>query len=405
VRGEDASLSAAGPLAAESHGPGPSREPAGIYLHWPFCARKCPYCDFFTFGREHPTFNRSGDYLRALLDDIGSAPDRFELSAPPPADTIYFGGGTPSLLTGGELRAILSAVAGVFDLLPEAEVTLEVNPTAAGRGLAESLEAGVNRLSIGCQSLREENLALLGRDHDAPAARATVAAARRLGCRNVSVDVMFGLPGERLASFVQDLEELLALGPDHLSAYALTFHEGTPFKRWRDEGRLPPVDEDAAAAMFEWLMDRAAGAGFEHYEVSNWCRPGRRSRHNSKYWRRCDVFAFGASAHGIVGGARYENPRDLDRYLGGELPSGPAEARASSPGRSDQAEIMMLASRRVEGVPWEELSAWLGGDPQVLFRSEIRGLVRDGLLEPGCERFRLTRRGLLFADAVARRFF
>lgn len=382
-------------------------EAAGCYVHWPFCARKCPYCDFYTFGREHPDFDQAGRYAEALLAEIRGGAGRGERRAR--IDTIYLGGGTPSLIEPAVLGEMLDALRDRFEVEAGAEVTLEVNPTAAeAERLGAYRELGVNRLSIGCQSFQEKFLRLLGRDHDAAEARRAPALARSLGYDNLSIDLMFGLPEQTLAEFEADVEAAMELEPEHLSAYGLTLHEGTPYARWDREGRWRRPEMDEEAAMFELLLDRLAVAGYEHYEISNWARPGRASRHNRKYWSRCDVHAFGASAHGVLGGRRYSNVRDLRRYLdtaGGTRGIAQVEEEPPQTERARGGEIMMLALRRTAGVGWEEINAWLGGDAREIYREELAMLGEEGLIGAGEEGLRLTRRGLLLADRVMGEFF
>jgi oxygen-independent coproporphyrinogen-3 oxidase len=381
----------------------------GVYVHWPFCARKCPYCDFFTFGREHPQFESSKSYLGALVEEIETARERFGINEPAAIDTIYFGGGTPSLMAPEEIEFVLGAVRTSFKVAHGAEITMEVNPTAAEvERLRAARGLGVNRLSVGCQSFNEKFLQILGRDHDAPMARRALERIREIGFENCSLDLMFGLPGQTLEEFREDLETAIAIGPEHVSAYGLTLHEGTPFKRWHREGRWRLPESEIEAAMFELLIERLGEAGYVHYEISNWARLGLESRHNSKYWRRCDVFAFGASAHGVIGGARYSNPRDLGRYMGsGELASRSLAVAESAPEsqRARAGEAMMLALRRIGGVTWDELEEWIGEDPRVIYKCEIEKLFGEGLIAADDERVSLTRRGILLADSVMEEFF
>lgn len=380
-------------------------EPAGIYLHWPFCERKCPYCDFYTFGREHPSFKFGPKYLDALVDEIETAPARLGFTGKPAADTVYFGGGTPSLMGEGAVGRVLAALHRVFEISPGAEVTLEVNPTTAeSAGLGRLLAIGVNRLSVGCQSFSDRVLAELGRVHDAETARRAIRRMREAGAENLSLDLIFGAPTQTLADLGADLDELLSFAAEHVSAYNMTVHDGTPFARRSSQGRLPLPDEDEQVAMFGLMIDRLAAAGYEHYEISNWARPGRRSRHNSKYWRRCDVYAFGVAAHGVIGGARMENPRDLAQYLriGDRILARPSDPPADE--RARRGEIMMLALRRVDGVAWDEIDDWMGADAREYYRPEVGRLERDGLIETAPV-LRLTRRGILIADTVMEAFF
>lgn len=410
------------PAAGPRDAPARVGEPAGVYVHYPYCARKCPYCDFYTFGAEHPAFVGRGGYAGALIAEIRRSGNAARPEDPPPRiDTVYFGGGTPSLMPPEELGAILSALRERFELAGDTEITLEVNPTAAEAGrLGPARELGVNRLSIGCQSFDDRFLRLLGRDHDAAAARSVPRMARALGFENISVDLMFGLPGQTVGDLRSDLAEALALEPSHLSAYGLTLHEGTPFKRWHAEGRFVTPGEEVELEQFALMMDGLADAGFEQYEISNWARPGRRSRHNCKYWRGADVFAFGASAHGVIGGRRTENPRDLGVYLRGEAtPRVGEESPAPSPDgrlRSAMGEIMMLAIRRIDGVPWTEINDWAAAwitpshgdealpDARGYYEAELLELHRRGWIHEPAEGIRLTREGVFMADSAAEKF-
>lgn len=382
-------------------------QPAGVYVHWPFCARKCPYCDFYTFGREHRNFDLSAAYHRALLEEIGRKDSGAPESPPPRIDTLYFGGGTPSLIEPEALNEILTALDRRFDVAPGTEITVEVNPTAAdAERLGPYRELGVNRLSIGCQSFQDRFLEILGRDHDAGAARRIPRLARELGYENFSVDLMFGLPHQTLEEFETDLNAALELEPAHLSAYGLTLHEGTPFARWDREGRWPRRDIEDEASMFELLIDRMAAAGYEHYEISNWAKPGRQSRHNRKYWSASDIHAFGVSAHGVIGGRRFSNPRDLNAYIAASHETTFSVAEEPPSGeRARAGEVMMLALRRLPGVDWDELTGWMGADPRRIYREEFAELHSSGLLIADDSGLRLTRRGLMVADSVMERFF
>ena len=275
---------------------------AGVYLHWPFCERKCPYCDFYTFGKEHGWSSHAADYLEALVGEIAA---RTGSASRPAIDTIYFGGGTPSLMGPEALRRLMGVLGERFTVAEGAEVTLEVNPTTAeGAQLEAMLAAGVNRLSVGCQSFNDRVLARLGRVHDAATTRRALAHMRALNIENLSLDVIVAAPTQTMEDLETDLGELLAFAPEHLSVYNLTIHEGTPYARWAKEGRLELPEEDLAATMLERMIERLAEAGYVHYEISNWARPGMEARHNSKYWRDCDVWGFGVGAHGVLGGVR-----------------------------------------------------------------------------------------------------
>lgn len=380
-------------------------EPAGIYIHWPFCERKCPYCDFYTFGREHPSFAFGGRYLDALIDEIGTAPARFGFSGKPAADTIYLGGGTPSLMGAEAVNSVFNKLRDVFELDADSEVTIEINPTTAeATEIDELLNIGVNRLSVGCQSFNDRVLAKLGRVHDAETTRRAIKKLRAAGADNLSLDLIFGAPTQTIGDLNVDLDELLAFAPEHVSAYNMTVHESTPFARRQREGLLALAEEDEQVAMFGLMMDRLAAAGYEHYEISNWARPGFRSRHNSKYWRKCDVYAFGVAAHGVINQIRYENPRDLGKYLSGGMDVASVRSDLPTSERARRGEIMMLALRRVDGVSWDEIHEWMQADARAYYEPELERLAKDGLIETE-PTLRLTRRGILIADTVMEAFF
>ena len=282
---------------------------AGIYLHIPFCKSRCSYCDFAT------DIYRSGDsvqrYLNALCKEIaGSAGQTVKV------DTVYFGGGTPSLLKPDQVENILNVVDIYFDLDLEAEITMEMNPaTVTPESLRAFKSFGVNRASFGVQTFNDRALKLLARGHDANDARRTYEMLREAGFGNVSFDLIAGLPGQTLDDWQRNLDEAIAVSPEHLSLYLLEIHEGTPLAEQVDSGRQPTPDDDLAAQMYEIMCERLASTGYEQYEISNFAKPGFSSRHNSKYWLLEPVYGFGVSAHSFDGHQRYENERDTNRYV------------------------------------------------------------------------------------------
>lgn len=274
----------------------------GIYIHVPFCARRCPYCDFAFVVRKKPDFAR---YADALIQEI-------ERAAPLPADSVYLGGGTPSLLPGEQLSRILAAVPRT----PTARITLEANPEDVDR-FAMFREAGVDRLSIGVQSLDDAALAMLGRNHTADAARQAVTAALTAGFQSVNADLIFGVPGQSLDSVLAQAKELAGMGVHHISAYGLTVHEGTLLAKAAREGRFTPASEGPEREQFLALDNLLRGEGFEHYEISNYARPGHRSAHNEIYWMGGAYRGFGPAAHSYAPQERrrFWNVRSLDKWL------------------------------------------------------------------------------------------
>ncbi|HEY7676017.1 MAG TPA: radical SAM family heme chaperone HemW [Candidatus Methylomirabilis sp.] len=372
--------------------------PFGLYLHIPFCVARCGYCDFNTYLHD-PALART--YVDALCAEIAAWARRPEVRGRPAA-TVFFGGGTPSLLAPGEVARILAAVRAAFPPAPGAEVTLEANPgTVDHAGLAGLRAAGVNRLSLGVQAFQDRLLRVAGRDHTAEDARRAVAEARAAGFANLSLDLIFALPGQTLDDWEATLAEAAALAPEHLSAYGLTYEEGTPFHRDRRAGRLTPVDEATEAAMFDLAVAHLAAAGYEQYEISNFARPGFRSAHNQTYWRCGDYLGLGAGAHSCLEGRRTFNRRLPQDYIAAVRREGTAQAGGEhlTP-RQQLGEAMVLGLRLREGVDLEALAArfapWgLAPDAATLERLDGAGLVeRDG------SRLRLTDRGIRLANEV-----
>jgi len=373
-------------------------EGLGLYVHIPFCQSRCRYCDFNTYAGLEGLFET---YVRALLREIG-------LAGPAPVSTVYIGGGTPTVLPLFSLIQILDAVRGGFALAAEAEVTIEANPgTVEAGALATLRERGVNRLSLGVQSFADDELRLLGRIHSAEQAAAALIVARQAGFDNVSLDLIFGLPGQTLAGWRYSLERALALEPEHLSLYALSVEAGTPLARDINRGHLPPPDPDTAAEMYEMAAEVNAAAGYLHYEISNWARgPGRQCRHNLIYWRNEPYLGLGAGAHSWQGRRRWANAAAPEEYTTrlAEGDSALAEEETISP-ELEMGETMMMGLRLVEeGVPVGRFRRRFGLDPRDHYRVEIAELVDLGLLDVDDERLRLSPRGHLLGNQVFARF-
>lgn len=281
---------------------------AGIYIHIPFCVKKCPYCDFYSVPFSGELKSR---YLAAVIRDISAVAGR------PLADTVYFGGGTPSLLSSEDFKALLDALSQSFLLSPDTEITAELNPGDASPEYLKSIrQSGVNRLSVGVQSLDNSYLSLLGRRHTAEAAAATIAAARAAGFANISADIMIALPGQTAEMAAGDARKIVSLGVEHISAYILsTEHSG---RFWSQPLSLPT--DDAAADIYGAVCRELAGSGFEHYEISNFAARGQYGRHNLKYWLCDDYYAFGAAAAGCLNGRRYRFSKDISGYISGLAP-------------------------------------------------------------------------------------
>jgi oxygen-independent coproporphyrinogen-3 oxidase len=370
---------------------------SGVYIHIPFCRSRCSYCDFATGIYESGLAER---YVRALKSEIelASRPDEAVK-----INTIYLGGGTPSLLTATQLEIILGAVRKRFDVEIGAEVTMEMNPgTLSPQKLRDYKAAGVNRTSFGAQTFDDRELARLGRRHTAEDVRLTIAMLRDAGFENVSFDLIAGLPGQTLDAWHRNLREALSLKPEHLSLYLLEVHEGTPLADQIRRGAQPKPDEDVAAEMYEHMLDETATAGYEQYEISNFCLPGFESRHNSKYWTRDAVYGFGCSAHSHDGrGLRWANERDAAKYSELIENSGSAITETTELNENEvRSESLFLGLRLLRGVDLNEYRDRFHRDIREDYREDLDRLTDAGLIELSDDWLKLTRHGALLSNEV-----
>jgi oxygen-independent coproporphyrinogen-3 oxidase len=376
---------------------GLGERPFGFYVHVPFCTVRCGYCDFNTYtadelgpGASRATYAASAvAEVRRARQVLGDAEVR--------ADTVFVGGGTPTLLSPADLGAVLDAVDAEFGLAPGAEVTTEANPdSVTPETLAGLRERGFTRISFGMQSALPHVLAVLDRTHDPARVPDVVAWARAAGFEQVSLDLIYGTPGESLADWERSLDEALACGPDHVSAYSLIVEDGTALARRVRRGELPMPDEDDLADKYDLADERLTRAGLGWYEVSNWARDdAARCRHNLGYWNAGDWWGVGPGAHSHVGGVRWWNVKHPAAYAD-RLARGlsPAHAREVLEPESRRVERVLLEVRLRDGLPTDVLDAH--------GRAAVPGLVADGLVEEVPGRLVLTRRGRLLADAVVR---
>jgi putative oxygen-independent coproporphyrinogen III oxidase len=356
----------------------------GVYVHIPFCATRCDYCDFATWTDRGHLID---EYVEACVTDLRR---HAESGAVPAATSVFFGGGTPSLIPAAGLARILAAI----DLAPGAEVTVECNPDSAEpEQLAVYAAAGVNRLSFGVQSMEPHVLADLGRTHDPAGVERAVHAARAAGFEHINLDLIYGTPCESVDDWRASLDGALALDPDHVSAYALTVEPGTPLGQDIARGGRRAPDDDDQAEKYEIADDVLHAAGFDWYEISNWARPGAHCRHNLLYWEQGDYLAIGAAAHGHSDGRRWWNLRTPERYIAAINANGSPEAGAElldGPTRAEEALYLAIRTRAGALIP-------RGAEQQV------DELVADGLVESSDGRMRLTRRGRLLASEVTTR--
>ena len=398
-----------------------------LYVHVPFCLSKCPYCDFNTYQGIEAQFE---DFLTAVLQEI-TAWSR--VLGAPAVNTIFVGGGTPSYLPDGDVARILDAIGGSYEIRADAEITAECNPNDLTPDRCADLRAaGINRISIGVQSMDNGLLAMLGRRHDADEAAEALARCRRAGFDNVSLDLMYGLPHQTLDQWRDTVARVVSLAPEHLSLYSLTLEEGTPLRRWVQQGQLPEPDADLAADMYDHARMALAAGGYHHYEISNWTQPGRESEHNLAYWRNLQWVGVGPGAHSSLrvepsgSACRFwtvRSPRDYAR-LAQEWAEETIEASrwpAVTEGRiaavptvdgsevSDDAtmaaETMFLGLRLLDGLDVAAASERIGTDLLARYERELAELTEDGLLRWEADgRLRLTEEAYLVGNQVFTRF-
>lgn len=394
-----------------------------LYLHIPFCRHRCAYCDFNTYAGQDDSLPA---YVNALCNEIkatgSSISSRERVGDEGSVATIFFGGGTPSLLTVTHYQDIFQNIFEHFTVSPEAEISLEANPGTVSPEYLKSLrKIGFNRISYGVQSTNPLELRMLERIHGYGDVVDAVRWSRAAGFENLNLDLIYGLPEQTLESWQRTVKLVVGLRPEHLSAYALTLEHGTPFGRWAAKGLLPIPDPDLAADMYEWTMDFLAGEGYVQYEISNWARENSKfqCRHNLQYWRNLNYLGLGAGAHGYADGVRYSNVLRIKTYIDRLSPPLPSSVFPLSPAvvnhhrntpREDMAETMMTCLRlTLEGVTDETFRARFGLGLLDAYPQEIKKMTSLGLLEwhppaPGAKTLRLTRHGRLLGNQVFMQF-
>ena len=395
-----------------------------LYVHVPFCLTKCPYCDFNTYQGIESQFR---DFLTAVTGEIAAWARAL---GRPAVNTVFLGGGTPSYLPAGDVCRILDAIAAAYPVRSDAEITAECNPNdLTDARCADLRAAGVNRVSIGVQSMDNGLLAMLGRRHDADEAVGALDACRRAGFDNVNLDLMYGLPQQILAQWQDTVGRVIALAPEHLSLYSLTLEEGTPLRRWVQQGRLPEPDPDLAADMYDFARAALSDAGYHHYEISNWCHPGRESEHNLAYWRNLQWLGVGPGAHSSLrveeagGRVRFwtvRSPRDYARKAAEWADTAAPWASATAAGINNvptvdglevideattAAETMFLGLRLLDGMDVAAATERVGIDLLARYETELAELTADRLLVwEGDDRLRLAEEAYLVANQVFTRF-
>ena len=342
----------------------------GVYIHIPFCKRKCNYCDFCSFVNKQSDFEAYSDELCKRIKEFASQSNKRRV------DTVYFGGGTPTLLPLGCFEQIMRALNDSFEIDRDAEITVECNPATADENTFRALrKMGINRLSIGLQSANEGELALLGRLHSFEDFCISFECARRAGFDNISIDLMYGIPDQTLLSFEETLRRVISLAPEHISAYGLKIEEGTAFDTRREELALP--DEDTELEMYKLCRELLEEGGYFRYEISNFAKRGRESRHNLRYWKRRDYIGFGVAAHSCIDGRRFGNSRDIDAFLRGE------NIVAESENISEEekiSEYIILGLRLAQGISEDEYFRMCGRNVYDDMPS-LKKFARSGFLD------------------------
>lgn len=384
-----------------------------VYIHFPFCQKRCGYCDFFTRAGMQLVIPAYVDSLAREINQVGaSAEERL------PVHTVFFGGGTPSLLSPAQAGEILGAVSQNFYLLPGAEISLEANPgTISLASLRGYRAVGINRISFGVQSFQDEELRFLERIHSSGEALDAFRLARSAGFENINLDLIFGLPGQAMDSWSGSLEQAIGMQPEHLSLYSLTIEEGTSLHRLVDAGKVIPLDDDLCADMYQLAEEKLASAGYTHYEVSNWAaeREGKVQIciHNLQYWLNLPYLGFGAGAHSCSAGYRYSNIADIAGYIQAmagkpvkQFPfSNALESKQAIDMRTEMNETMMLGLRLLEqGVSGDEFLERFGVKIEDVFAKQVSLLTGQGLLEWSGGSLRLTQRGHLLGNRVFQEF-
>ena len=367
---------------------------AGIYIHIPFCKRRCIYCDFFSTTRseEKPT------YVHALCQELEMRKDYLEGEE---IETIYLGGGTPSQLSEDELKEISTYIYKVYSVSPDAEITLEANPDdLTPEYVAMLRQLPINRISMGIQTFQEETLKLLHRRHTAQQAIEAFKRCREAGFQNISIDLMYGLPGETLDTWKEDLQQAIALHPEHISAYHLIYEEGTALWKLREQHQVEEADEDLSLTLFSTLIDELTTAGYLHYEISNFCLPGLHSRHNSSYWTGKKYLGCGPSAHSFNGCSRQWNVASLEKYIRGILKGEPDFEIEELDLYTRYNDFVITSIRTCWGMSLSRLRSEYGEE---LYRYCLRMAkphLDEGVLEISDDVLKLTRKGIFISDGI-----
>lgn len=365
----------------------------GIYIHIPFCRSRCIYCGFYSTT----LLGLRQQYIKALCKEMQLRKDYIHGTF----NTVYIGGGTPSILDADELETLYQYIYKVFPVSPNAEVTMECNPDDVTPDFTETVSRlPVNRISMGAQTFSNKRLSLLRRRHDADDVSCAVNLLREAGIKNISIDLMFGFPGETLAEWASDIEEAVALGVEHISAYSLMYEEGTPLTALLEQGVVEDVGDEMYRTMYDTLVARLGKAGYEHYEISNFARNGFRSQHNSSYWRQVPYIGLGAAAHSFDLKSRQWNISDVRKYISAITDGVIPFERETLNTDTTFNDIITTSLRTCEGIDLEYVENALGKEYKNTLLENAAQHVRDGLLASDGKYLRLTRDGIFISDMI-----
>lgn len=371
---------------------------AGLYVHIPFCLQKCPYCDFYSIT----DLSRVPAFLKALKKEMSLVHE-----VPLQFDSLYIGGGTPSVLKTHYIGDIIKTADKYFKILPACELTIEINPgTVKSEDLNNYEKIGINRINIGVQSFRDENLKFLGRIHSAQNAGDTIKRARQAGFNNLGLDLIYCIPGQTKSSWLEDLEKAVAFEPQHLSCYMLTYEQGTPMDRNRQKSCFQPMDGKRAGELFQITAEFLSTRGYQHYEISNFAISNAlRSRHNQKYWSFAPYIGLGPSAHSFIPPMRCWNHSDVTQYVN-DLDAGrlPVSGKEQLTGEQLMIEAVYLGLRKTEGIDLDLFERRFGTSFFDLFEEELKNFEEKGFLKVTEHCCALTLKGMLFLDSIAAAF-
>jgi len=372
----------------------------GLYIHIPFCRQKCLYCDFPSWAGKEDQMQR---YVDALTKEIRNRSREYSDRT---VVSVFFGGGTPTTLSIPILEQLMQALFENWNIAEDAEITTEANPGTLGSEMADALKKmGFNRLSMGVQAWQNRLLKDLGRIHTIESFQENYKAVREAGFANVNTDLMFALPNQTMEDWQETVKNMIALAPEHISAYSLILEEGTPFYDKYEKGELEPAEEDLDREMYHWAVDYLAEMGYEQYEISNFAKKDRQSRHNRIYWEAEEYLGMGLGSHSYMNGERFHNIYDLQEYIKADGDVSLLKEDVEIITEEDAlAEFMFLGLRLTEGVSFDRFRERFGQEMKNIYGSQIEELVRDGLLEEDETGIRLTRRGVDISNFVFEKF-